>query len=112
MTKTVIFTWVRDEFRDADNEVWVPANSWISYIEDPSEEDDYSMNYASIEKLEDGKFLAEVGSCGMRGGKIASNLADTFELATNEAELLFVQHVIREDVTISSYVMPEGAVSL
>lgn len=88
--------WYQDEARDADEDRWIPQNSWGSYIEFLDEEHqtiaeqkrfDVSMNYASIDLLENGKFHAEVGDCGMFGGPrseaLANDLDEAFEVANH-----------------------------
>ena len=86
--------WYQDEAKDADEDRWIPQNSWGSYISFLDEEHqiiaeqqhiDVGMNYATVDLLDNGKFHVEVGDCGMYGGPrseaFANDLGEAFEVA-------------------------------
>lgn len=104
MSNVIKFTWVRDEYRDADADAWTEADTWTAYVEDPSEEEDYSMQYASITLLENGKFHSEVGTCGMYGGQVEGAVLDTLDDAMEAAGTMFIKHFADSIVSVISSV--------
>jgi len=107
MSNEINFTWFRDQGRDADKGIWVDENTWGCYIEDAigvDEEgaEDYSMNYGSIDLLENGKFRSEVGTCGMYGGPLAEGFAETIEEAMEIAQEMFIDFYAPDGVIKSS----------
>jgi hypothetical protein len=101
--------WYQDQAFDGDSDEFIPQNSWGSYMEfiQETDENDVSMNYASVDQLEDGKFHVEVGDSGMFGGPRHEGLTNTLQEAMELANQMFA-HMVKIEIADSRFGTIDG----
>ena len=83
-------------------------DTWGCYVEFIDSEEDPSMEYMSIELKEDGQYHGEVGTCGMYGGAVATEVFSDLFAAMSGTEELFKKNLYGEITEIESVVLTEA----